>query len=319
MKKLSWMKFAVGEGLSKTVSDVFAKLIGKVMGTIEMGCIAGMIIGFIQMISGWLGFARAKISSKKSFLIPDKRSVMWAIGFGFMASIFGTVWSIYTFTLGADIGIRTLLIMGSIVPGAIIGRIFWKDSLGLPHTSGIIVFLFAVWAMLDFPSLNMLLKLPIWVPAVLVITFTQSINEALSRKASAKLNHWVNNFWVGASTIFFCALAFVILIIFSSKLGLHITRTFIFGAVVIGVIVVTMIAFKLLSYATGGTIALKNLIMGGIWLTTSAIAGIIIYNEPFTLGKVIGIVLFFIAFSLIDNKTRKALTNLVEKEERSAR
>lgn len=306
MKKLSWMKFAVGEGLTKTTSSVFGKLIGRIMGTLEMGCVAGIIIGFIQMIFGFSG-------SKKSLLVPNKRSIMWAIVFGFMASIFGTVWGFYTFTLGADIGIRTLLIMGSIIPGALIGRIFWRDSLGLPHISGIMIFLLAAWAMLDFPSLNMLWKLPIWVPAVLVITFTQPINEVLSRKASAELNHWVNNFWVGASTIFFCALALVVLAVFTDGLQLNITGIFVFGSVIIGALVVAMIAFKLLSYATGGTIALKNLVMGGILLITSAIAGIIIYHEPLTFGKVIGIILFFIAFSLIDNKTREILVDFMKK------
>lgn len=310
MKKLSWIKFAIGEGLIGSTSTVFSKLIGRIMGTIGMGCIAGVIIGFIQMISGWLG---SKTSSKKLLFVPDKHSIVWAIIFGFMASMFGIIWYLYIFTLGADMGIATLFIMGSIIPGALIGKILWRDDLGLMHIMGVIVFLLAAWAMLNFPSLDMLLKLPIWVPAVLVLTFTQSINEALSRKASIKLNHWINSFWVGLSTIFFCVLVFIILVLFFNEPKPNITSMFIFGTIVIGMLVVPTIAFKLLAYTKGGTIALKNLITYGISLTVSAVAGIIIYSESFTYGKVIGIILFFVAFSLIDNKTRETVIDFVKK------
>src|SRR3989338_3820294 len=195
MSNRSWMKYAVGEGLTKTVSSLVGKSVGVAAGSLVMTSLAGVVVGAIQMIGGFLGFVvgNREGGKSKTSLFPDFRSVSRAIMFGLMASIFGTIWSIYTFTLGADIGIRTLLIMGSIIPGAILDQIFWKERLNFAQIAGIVVFLIAAWAMLDFPALGMILALPIWVPAVLVITFTQAINEALSRAASAKLNHWVNN------------------------------------------------------------------------------------------------------------------------------
>lgn len=299
---MSWMKFAVGEGLTKTVSSLVQKTVGREMGTLVMGAVAGIIIGIIQCASGLASFFKR---SKKVSLVPEVRSVMWALIFGFMASTFGTIWSIYTFTLGADIGIRTLLIMGSIIPGAIMDRVIWKDEFKAPQILGIFVFLVAVWAMLDFPSAKMVLHLPVWVPAVLVITFTQSINEALSRASSVKMDPWVNNFWVGGSSVFCCITALVAMVLFSGGATLKLTNTFLLGSIVLGGIVIFMIALKMLSYFGGGTIALKKVVMNGVFLVTSATAGIIVYNEPFTAGKVVGAILFFVSFALTDNATRK--------------
>lgn len=305
---MGWTKFAVGEGLAKTLSSLFGKLIGVTGGSLIMAAVAGTAIGLVQMVSGFLGFVAGNRQGEKvPFLFPDLRSVSWAIMFGLMASVFGTIWGIYTFTLGADIGIRTLLIMGSIIPGAIMDRIFWREKLTTPQILGVVVFLGAAWAMLDFPALDMILALPVWVPAVLVITFTQAINEALSRAASAKLNHWVNNFWVGLTSIVSCLIAIMLLAIFSGGAKLDLTLPFIFGALMVGIIVVPMIAWKLLSYAGGGTIAMKKIIMQGTYLVTAVIAGIMVYDEPFTVGKMIGTALFFVSVALTQgSKLRRA-------------
>jgi hypothetical protein len=147
----------------------------------------------------------------------------------------------------------------------------------------------------------------VWVPAVLVITFTQSINEALSRASSVKLNIWSNNFWVGLATVFFSIAALVILSLGSGGATLNLSKTFLLGVMAMGAIVIVMIAFKLLAYIGGGTIALKKLVMQGTYLITSLVAGVLVYNEPFTSGKVVGILLFFVAFIMTDNKTRDTL------------
>mgnify|MGYP001573418874 CR=1 FL=1 len=296
---MGWTKFAVGEGVAKTVSSLSGKLIGTTGGSLAMSALAGTVIGAIQCLSGFMGFlAGQRVGTKLTALFPDLRSVRWAIMFGLMASIFGTVWSIYTFTLGADIGIRTLLIMGSIIPGAILDRIFWREKMTAPQILGILVFLVAAWAMLDFPSLGTIASLPIWVPAVLVITFTQSINEALSRAASVKLDHWVNNFWVGGTTVLSCLSVILLLAVFSDKLTLNPTPIFVAGAMLTGIIVVPMIAFKLLSYKGGGTIAMKKIIMQGTYLITAVLAGIVVYHEPLTMGKGVGTGLFFVSVAL---------------------
>ena len=308
MSNRSWMKYAVGEGLTKTISSLVGKSVGVAAGSLVMTSLAGVVVGAIQMIGGFLGFVvgNREGGKSKTSLFPDFHSVSRAIMFGLMASIFGTIWSIYTFTLGADIGIRTLLIMGSIIPGAILDRIFWREKLTGSQILGIVVFLAAAWAMLDFPDLGQLIALPVWVPAVLVLTFTQSINEALTRAASVKLSPWVNNFWVGSTTMVSCLGAILVLVIFSDGAKLDLTSTFILGAVMLGVLVVPMIAWKLLSYAGGGTIAMKKVIMQGTYLITAVIAGVLAYHEPLTAGKIAGTILFFVSVALTQGWKLKA-------------
>src|SRR3989344_9449991 len=200
-----WKVWAVSEGLTKTASSLLQKFVGFSMHTLEMACVFSIIIGVVQLAAGFMGYVTKcfKDPAHVSSLVPDIRSVFWAILFGFFAGIFGTVLGVYTFVLGADIGVRTLLLSFSVVPGAIVGWMLWKDPLDLRQWMGISIFLVAVWAMLDFPQTDMFTSLPSWVWLTIVISLSSVANEMLSRAAGVKLDIWTNNFWVGVSTVFF--------------------------------------------------------------------------------------------------------------------
>lgn len=315
-----WKIWAVLEGVCKAIGTLFAKLVGREMGTLEMGAVAAIMIGAIQAASGLCGVFVKSIGNPEHIrtLVPDRRSVLLAIAFGAFAGLFGTIWSIYTFTLGADIGIRTLLIMCSIIPSAIIGRIFWKDPLGIKQIFGIAIFLVAVWVMFDFPTVDVLLHLPTWALATLVITFTQPIQEVLSRAASVKLDPWVNNFWVGSSTIFFCTLALIVLFALSENFTFEVrSQMFVFGTVVMAFIVVAAISFKLLTYKTGGLFALKNIVMQSTYLFGAIYAGVLVWDEPLTTGKIVGPFIAIIAFLLTDNKAWNLLFSGHRKQTRT--
>ena len=307
-----WQTYAVAEGASKTISGIFQDIVGKVMATVELGCVAAILIGTVQAIGGFLGFSRkvAKNPEDKSLLVPNLRHIRFAIWFGFFACVPGTILSLYTFTLGAEFSARTLLIMASIVPGAIFGRMLWgpkTDPLGVSQWTGILLFLIACWSVLGFPT-NF--GLDAWVWWTLVITLSQPINEVLSRKtADAKLDAFVNNFWVGSSTVLFAGLSLVIWIAIFGASNQRFDLVFAGGSLVIGVIVSCMIIFKLLSYAGGGTIALKKVIMQSTYLVTFTAVGYL-YGQPFTWGHAIAFVLFPIAFGLIDKDTRKGIQAL---------
>lgn len=307
-----WQLFAVLEGTSKTVSGVFQDVVGRAMASIEIGCIAAMMIGIVQAVGGFLGFWKRVTSGKTqlSSLIPNK-AVLWAIAFGFMAAIPGTVISLYTFTLGAEFSARTLLISASIVPGAILGRYVWgsiTDPLGIRQWVGMALFLIACWAILEFPTD---FGFQPWVWWTLVITFTQSINEFLSRKAAdAKLDPWTNNFWVGVSTVFWTFLALAVWVSIFGTNTYVIGPQLVLGSFVLGIIVTGMIAFKLLSYAGGGTIALKKVIMQGTYLVTFTTVGVVFYGQPFTVGHMLGLVLFLPAFAFMDKDTWKGMRTL---------
>lgn len=307
-----WQIFAVLEGTSKTVSGVFQDVVGRAMASIEIGCIAAMMIGTVQATGGFLGFWKRVGAGKAqlSSLIPNK-AILWAIAFGFMAAIPGTVVSLYTFTLGAEFSARTLLISASIVPGAILGRYVWgsiTDPLGLRQWVGMAIFLVACWAILEFPTD---FGLEPWVWWTLVITFTQSINEFLSRKAAdAKLDPWTNNFWVGTSTVFWTFLALAVWVgVFGSSTYV-IGPQLVLGSLALGLIVTGMIMFKLLSYAGGGTIALKKVIMQGTYLVTFTVVGVVFYSQPFTVGHFVGLALFLPAFAFMDKDTWDGMRGL---------
>ncbi len=305
---IKWQWWAVSEGLSKTVSGILQKFVGLATQSGIDSFLYTLIIGVIQMFSGLVGFC-AK-NKPEIILYPDRRTILWAIAFGFFATVM-TALGAYTFLLGADLSVRTLIIVSSIVPGAIIGKIFWNDPFGVREIFGISIFLVAVWSMLDFPSWSVFITLPSWVWLTFIIMLSGAVNEALSRVASVKLDPWVNNFWVGVSTTFFSALGLVALG-FSGE-SMKTSHAFWLGSILIGAVVVAMVSFKLLAYKGGGTIALKKLIMQGVYLLTVSVAGVAFYNEPVTLGKIAGICLFLLAFVITDKETGKVAIELLRR------
>ncbi len=302
-----WRLWAVAEGCTKTLSAIFQKLIGSAS-SLEMSCIAAVIIGGMQFSAGSIG-KRVSASS----VIPDFKSKALLVFLGFLAGIFGTVLSIYTFALGADLGIRTLLISFSIVPGAIIAAIVWPatDRLSGRQVFGVVVFLIAIWAMLDFPNLARIMSLEAWVWLTLLLAFVSGLGEVVSRSMAVKFDVWTNNLWVGGSTVLFSLLALAGITLFRNELDIDLSRSFVLGTLAVGAIVVAMISFKIFAYQGGGTIALKKIIMPGVYLVTAMLAGVLIYGESMTMGKVSGIILWFGSMYLADAKAATELRLLI--------
>ena len=76
--KLDWRLWAVAQGLAKTLSAIFQKLVGVVMGTLEMGCVAAALIGMVQTAVGLVGWATKSKQDPQALLklVPDVRSVL---------------------------------------------------------------------------------------------------------------------------------------------------------------------------------------------------------------------------------------------------
>lgn len=306
-----WRLFAVAEGFFKTISAILQKMVGVAMGTLEMGCIAAAFIGAVQAASGFCWALTKRDPEVFRALIPSVRDVLGLVLLGFFAGIFGTVLSIYSFTLGADMGVRTLLLSASIVPASVAAAFMWPqtDSLDLRQYGGIGVFLIAMWAMLGFPDMSQLLALKSWVWLVLLMALVAAGSELLSRVMALRFSAWANNFWVGISTTFFSLVGLVVLAL-QGEVTLTLTRTFTLGIVAIGFVVVAMITFKVWAYQGGGTIALKKIIMPGTYLLTAVLAGAVLYGEPITLGKMVGAVLWFGSVALIDKRAAHDLRAL---------
>jgi len=74
-------------------------------------------------------------------------------------------------------------------------------------------------------------------------------------------------------------------------------------SLLIGVIFIGSWSFNLMAYKNEAYIALKKLTMNGIYLTLTMAAGVIFFGESLSVGKILGVVLFFVAFVLVDEKT----------------
>jgi multidrug transporter EmrE-like cation transporter len=70
-----------------------------------------------------------------------------------------------------------------------------------------------------------------------------------------------------------------------------------------GIFVIGIWSFNLLGFKKGAAIAIKNVVMNGFFLISSMGLGIVIFNEPFTLSKIISIPFYLIAFILLNRET----------------
>lgn len=241
-----WMKWAVAEGGAKTVGRVLGKYVGIAARTLPGGLLATLVIGTVQMVGGFLGATLLR----RVRLAAGGPQIFGAVCFGVIASVM-TLLGIFSFTYeGADVGITTFIVTMSIIPGALIDWAFFRHPLNARQWFGVAVFLFAGYAMLNFPELGALLALPPWVWLTGGIALLGAVNEGITqwqaRQKVQPLDPLVNNFWIGLTTLVCCVLG---LALTGGWDTIHaLARSFWIGSAVIGVIVVLMVSFKLVAY-----------------------------------------------------------------------
>ena len=81
-------------------------------------------------------------------------------------------------------------------------------------------------------------------------------------------------------------------------------------SVVVGIIVVGMWCFNLISYKKGASIVLKKLVMSATYLITTMLMGVWCFSEKMTVGKKVGAVLYLAAFCLMDDGTWKYIRSV---------
>lgn len=295
-----WMKWAAAEGGTKATTRLINKSLGIASGSFAGSMVVPVVIGVVQTVTGFFG-ARTR-GMKLS--IPFVR-IMAAVAFGVIATVMSTL-AVYSFTYpGADVGITTFIVTMSIIPGAFIDWIFFRHPLVLRQWVGVVAFLGAGYAMLNFPDLGALASLPPWIWLTFGIAFLGAVNEGITqwqgRHKIDPMDPLVNNFWVGMTT-FFCA-GGVLLALRPWVMIRAMPFWFWAGAVAIGLIVVGMHSFKLIAYQGGGSIALKKFIMQATYLVLATLLGWLMYAEPLTAGKFLGMGGYVAAFTLMDRGT----------------
>ena len=239
----------------------------------------------------------------KARIFPGWRLAAGSVLFG-ISAVAITVAGLVALTYSdADLAVFVFIVLLSILPGAFIDWIFFKTPLTVVQWLGVMLFLFAGYSMLNYPSLRELIAPPPWILIALIVPLGLSFNEGITRMIGMNKisNPFVNNFWIGLTTITLSAL----LIVLTGNVGVitAFKAKFLILSAAMGFMVLVMISLKLLAYKSGGTIAFKKTITQGVQLTGAAILGALFLGDVITIGKVIGVAGFFIAIFLMEKES----------------
>ncbi len=299
-----WMRWTILESGTKTSSKILQKLLGAVSSKLGHTFFAAMVVGLVQVISGFLV---TRWRGQK--LLVDRDNILGACLFGFVA-LLSTLLVFATFLVGGEMSTNTFIITLSIVPGAVIDLIFFKHKLNFRQWLGVMMAIVAGYFVLGSVSFAGVTTWPLWIWLSFGAMMTAAINQGITQKLK-KIDPFVKNFWGGLVNVVISATAIMVLgsVNLFTDFSAPMCKLWIF-AMMTGAIVVLMWCFNLLSYKGGASIALKKLVMNGAYLVSTLIVGALFFHESFTIGKVVGIVCYFAAFALMDTSTWRFVQNL---------
>lgn len=297
-----WMKWAFLEACMKTGSKAFQKLVGLSSKTFNYALLATAVGAFVQCVGGFVG-----LSARKKSLFIGWNYIWKACLSGLVVSI-GNILVFSVFIFGGDIGVNTFIITLSIIPGALIDKFFFGNKLSVRQWLGIAVGVLAGYAVIGWPSLSEVAAMPLWVWLSFGCMMSVAINQGFTQGLK-NVDPFVNNFWVGGTTF----LSAIFSLLFIGSIGILVDFSpevvrFWFAASVVGLFVIGIVTFALASYKDGANIAIKKLVMNGLYLTMAMILGAVVFDEALSFNKISGIFLYVVAFSLMDNTTWNYLT-----------
>ena len=303
--KNDWRRWTLGEALAKITSATLQKQIGLASYTPAGVVLGNLVIGFVQMIAGFLFLLKVGRTPKDS-----PKHILFSCMFGAFAFM-STMFSLSAYRLGGPVSVVVFIITLSIIPGAFIDRIFFKHHLALRQWIGVLVGIAGAYLVLGTPSLRELSGLPTWAFLALGTACTTAVNQGFAQKIKG-IDPIVKNYWGGFTTavLALCAFCFVGVPDFSSEGSWKI----IWVSVLIGFVVVGMWTCNVRAYRDGAHIAEKKLMVNGLYLTSAMFVGVVFYNESMTLGKLLGIPAFVLATCLFDNKLWESFRGLFQKK-----
>lgn len=299
MKKHDWTIWSIGEGLTKTVARILQKFVSNTTNTFGGTLLASGIVGLVQVL---ISLPILKIKGIKIFERPAL--IIGCIISGALAQL-ATIFGFLTFLNKGDIGTSTFIVTLSIVPGAIFDIIFFKYRPRVKELFGILIAILAGWIMLGFPTSGANLPLWIWLSfgTMIAVATNQAVTQSLKKAHPMFLN-----FWGGITALIICIL---ILINFGhdteiiNSLG---NQNFWLYSSAIGILVVIMWSFSLISYKDGAGIALKKLVVNGTYFIMTFIVGYLFFQEQITINKILAIPLFFLAYVLMKKEAWKVIS-----------
>lgn len=298
---LDWRAYAVLEGATKIASALVQKSIGDRLHTFGLGVTVSAVVGAVQAAGSVLWLSRYPHKERHALLIPNYAAWWWMLGAGAGIALFGTVLSIYTFALGAELGPRTLIVNSLLIWTAIAGFLVWKDPLGWRQWSGMALYVLCIWAMVDFQPLDALLELPLWLFVSLAVALGNAWNYVCLRKAKDRglTDPFAQSYWVGVWTATFCWLSAIIAYMLGDESVAAGTPELAALSALLGIIAIGVIAFIALANVGGATTGLQNAIMQAVYLVGMWLIGMAFFDDPFTWERLGGAMVFFPAVLLI--------------------
>ncbi|MCC6953984.1 MAG: hypothetical protein IT290_07690 [Deltaproteobacteria bacterium] len=297
----SWTKWALAEGVGKSISASALKHAGANVGHPIVGGLAGAVL--IEVIRFFLSGA-ALVARKESWRITRREAVLGV--FYATVSLSADTAKLVGFTdPSAQVGAATFLVLTSIVPGAILDWLFFGDRLNIRQLVGISLFLFAGWCFLDRPSLDYFASPPLWVKINLALAVALAINEATMRSIGAKESSspFATSFWLSIYGL--TGLAIIVPLastIADVPVASVLNRNAVAAFFVSGLAVFSYTIFRRLAYRDNARLVYKKLIMLATYLFGASLIGSMLYGEPFTVSKVLGGLLFVPAYVLTSNR-----------------
>lgn len=298
---LRWLRWSLAQALAQSIHRIPQKK-AAMLGTSTMHPF--VMTGIAGVLQATVGVAMALATGVK--LKDTPKNIVGSCLFGMGAFAAMTCGNI-SFQLGGEIGIVTFIATMSIVPGAIIDHVFFRHHMHARGWVGIAVFLLAAYSMLDWPSLDTVMHLPPWLWFALAIPFTNAVNEGITQSIK-DVHAFVLNFWGGITTIGCCAGALLINTALYGPTALAATHpAFWAWSVLLGLCVIGIWLFNLISYRSGATIALKKLVVSTVYLVIAMTIGIALFEERLTLAKGTALALYPIAYLLVRQNTGHAV------------
>lgn len=298
--KETWIKWTVLEAFCRTTSMVLQKVAASTNLTLGHTIFAATVIGFVQTVAG-----AVVVRAQRQSFIDCAPHIFGAVTFGTLAYV-NTLLGLTAFSQGAEVGTFTFIITLSIIPGALIDRFVFGRALVVRQWLGIIVAVVAGYLALGAPSLEKALQLPTWVWLSAAASCGVAINQGVTQKIK-NINPFVKNFWGGLTAVVLGVASawFVPIGQGTSQPELERLTTV---SMCIGFVVVAMWSFNVLSYKHGAYLALKKLVSNGSWLAIATIAGTLIFRESLSSFKIMGFILYGLAFVIVDEATWRFVT-----------
>jgi len=257
---------------------------------------ATLVSALVQVIVGLVSTKRRKLNFR-----ADPRTIYGSAIYGVFVFV-GTALLFFVFQNGGDVGINTFIITLAIIPGAIIDQLIFKDALNARQWIGFVVAIFAGYSVIGWPSLSELTNLPVWIWLSIAAMF-MVVGMQTSTRYFKDVDPYLRNFWGGLTVM---ALALLTLIFTNTLQTLvlfevDIQKIYLLS-LILGVITIGIWNFSLLSYKMGVGIAQRDLVMNGIYLSTTMLLGTLVFGELFTVGKLCGVAVYLVAFYLITYK-----------------